>query len=146
MQKLIMGALAATVLAWSVPAAAQELPIKSGHFWDVGAITIDDGHFPQYADFLALQYRENMEFRKLKGLIKSSCILSKVNKGKDGPDLYLVTIFDHMTTPADDIRCNRKINGFLAQNTRDSAAQSGQRATYRHLGSGMLLQEMVWSH
>jgi hypothetical protein len=146
MQKLIMGALGAAVLAWSVPTAAQELPLKSGDFWDVGAVTIDDGHMPQYADFLASQYRKNMEFQKSKGWIKGYYILANVNKRKDEPDLYLVTVFDHVPTPAEDIQREKEANAFLAQTTRDAAAQSGQRATYRHLGSDMLLQEMTWSH
>ena len=146
MRKLILAALGAGTLLWSLPASSQELPLKSGDFWDVGAITIDDGHFPQYADFLAGQYRKNMEFQKSKGWIKGYFILANVNKRKDEPDLYLVTIFDHMTTPAEDIQREKDLNAFLAQSSRDSAAQSGQRATYRHLGSDMLLQQRTWSH
>ncbi|HEY4070483.1 MAG TPA: hypothetical protein VGM04_02880 [Sphingomicrobium sp.] len=146
MRKLLVAALGAGTLIWSLPGSSQELPLKSGDFWDVGAITIDDGHFPQYADFLAGQYRKNMEFQKSKGWIKGYYILSNVNKRAAEPDLYLVTIFDHVTTPAEDIQREKEINAFLAQSTRDSAAQSGQRATYRHLGSDMLLQEMTWAH
>jgi hypothetical protein len=146
MRKMMLAAIGAGAMVFAVPAAAQELPIKTGDFWDVGAITIDDGHFPQYADFLATQYRKNMEFQKSKGWIKGYYVLSNVNKRKDEPDLYLVTIFDHVTTPAEDIQREKEINAFLAQSTRDASAQSGQRATYRHLGSDMLLQEMVWSH
>jgi len=146
MRKMILAALGAGTLLWSLPAASQELPLKSGEFWDVQAVTIDDGHFPQYADFLASQYRKNMEFQKSKGWIKGYHIFQNANKRQGEPDLYLVTIFDHVTTPAEDIQREKEVNAFLAQNTRDAASQSGQRATFRHLGSDMLLQEMVWSH
>ena len=146
MRKLMLGALGAATMLWSVSAPAQELPLKTGNFWDVAAITIDDGHFGDYADFLAATYRKNMEFQKSKGWIKGYYILSNVNKRANEPDLYLVTIFDHVTTPAEDIQREKEANAFLAQTTRQSMAQSGQRATYRHLGSDMLLQEMVWSH
>ncbi|HSQ99394.1 MAG TPA: hypothetical protein VLM36_05710 [Sphingomicrobium sp.] len=146
MRKLILTALAAGTLLCSMPAAAQELPVKTGDFWDVGSVTIDDGHFGDYADFLASQYRKNMEFRKSKGWIKGYYILANVNKRQGEPDLYLVTIFDHVTTPAEDIQREKEANAFLQQTTRQSMAGSGQRATYRHLGSDMLLQEMVWSH
>jgi hypothetical protein len=142
----MLGALGAGSLALSVPVAAQELPLKTGDFWDVGAITIDDGHFGDYADFLAATYRKNMEFQKSKGWIKGYHILSNVNKRAGEPDLYLVTIFDHVTTPAEDIQREKEANAFLKQTTRQGMAQSGQRATYRHLGSDMLLQEMNWSH
>jgi len=146
MRKLMIGALGAAALFWCVPAVAQELPLKSGDFWDIGAVTIDDGHFGDYADFLASQYRKNMEFQKSKGWIKGYYILSNVNKRAGEPDLYLVTIFDHVTTPAEDIQREKEANAFLAQTTRQSMAASGQRATYRHIGSDMLLQEMTWSH
>jgi hypothetical protein len=146
MRKLMLGAVGAATMLWTVSAPAQELPLKSGDFWDVGAITIDDGHFGDYADFLAGQYRKNMEFQKSKGWIKGYYILANVNKRANEPDLYLVTIFDHVTTPAEDIVREREANAFLAQTTRQSMAQSGQRATYRHVGSDMLLQEMNWSH
>jgi hypothetical protein len=146
MRKLFLGALGASAMTFAVPAAGQELPLKTGDFWDVGAVTIDDGHFGDYADFLAGQYRKQMEFQKSKGWIKGYHIFANVNKRSDEPDLYLVTIFDHVTTPAEDIQREKDANAFLQQTTRQSLAGSGQRATYRHLGSDMLLQELVWSH
>ena len=145
MRRLMLGALGAATILSTSAAPAQELPLKSGEFWDVGAITIDDGHFGDYADFLASQYRKNMEWQKSKGWIKGYHILANVNKRAGEPDLYLVTIFDHVTTPAEDIQREKEANAFLQQNTRQGMAASGQRATYRHLGSDMLLQEMVWS-
>jgi len=146
MRKLILAALGAGSMLCAVPSAAQELPLKTGDFWDVGAITIDDGHFGDYADYLANQYRKQMEFQKTKGWIKGYYILSNVNKRAGEPDLYLVTIFDHVTTPAEDVQREKEANAFLQQTTRQALAGSGQRATYRHLGSDMLLQEMTWSH
>jgi hypothetical protein len=146
MRKLMLGALGAATMLWTVPASSQELPLKSGNFWDVAAITIDDGHFSQYADYLAGQYRKQMEFQKSKGWIKGYYILANNNKRAGEPDLYLITVFDHVTTPAEDIAREKEANAFLQQNTRQQIEGSGQRATYRHLGSDMLLQEMVWSH
>jgi hypothetical protein len=146
MRKMMLGALAAATMLSPVSVAAQELPLKSGDFWDVGAVTVDDGHMGDYADFLAAQYRKNMEFQKSKGWIKNYYILSNVNKRAGEPDLYLVTVFDHMTTPAEDIQREKDMNAFLKQTTRQGMAGSGQRASYRHLGSDMLLQQMVWSH
>ena len=146
MKRLVVAALGAGILLSAAPTAAQELPIKGGDFWDVGAITIDDGHFGDYADYLAGQYRKNMEFQKSKGWIKDYYIFNNVNKRSDEPDLYLVTVFDHVTTPAEDIQRVKDVKAFLQQSTRQSLAGSGQRATYRHLGSDMLLQRMVFTH
>lgn len=146
MRKMILAALGAGTMLWAIPAPAQELPLKTGNFWDVAAISIDDGHFGDYADYLAARYRKTMEFQKSKGWIKGYFILANVNKRQGEPDLYLVTIFDHMTTPAEDIQREKEQNAFLQETTRQFMAGSAQRATYRHLGSDMLLQEMVWSH
>jgi len=146
MRKFVLAALGAGSMLWSAPVPAQELPIKTGDFWDVAAVTIDDGHIGDYADYLAGQYRKNMEFQKSKGWIKNYYILANANKRAGEPDLYLITVFDHVTTPAEDIQREKEANAFLQQTTRQSIAGSGQRATYRHLGSDMLLQEMTWSH
>ena len=145
MKKFILAALGAAALVLPSTASSQELPLKGGDFWDVGAITVDDGHFGDYADFLAGQFRKNMEFQKSKGWIKGYHILANVNARDGEPDLYLVTIFDHVTTPAEDIAREKEANAFLAQTTRQSMAGSGQRATYRHLKGDMLLQEQLWS-
>jgi hypothetical protein len=145
MRKLMLAALGAGTLLWSAPAVTQELPLKTGDFWDVAAVTVDDGHFGDYADYLAGQYRKNMDFQKSKGWIKGYYILANNNKRAGEPDLYLITVFDHVTTPAEDIQREKEANAFLQQNTRQALAGSGQRATYRHLGSDMLLQEMTWS-
>lgn len=146
MRKFVAAALGGALMLTAVPVSSQELPLKSGDYWDVSAITIDDGHFGDYADYLAGQYRKQMEFSQSKGWIKGYHIFANVNKRSDEPDLYLVTIFDHVPTPAEDIQREKEANAFLQRTTRQSLAGSGQRATYRHLGSDMLLQEMTWSH
>jgi hypothetical protein len=66
MRKIILTALGAATMLFAIPAAAQDIPLVSGNFWNVAEITIDDGHFSNYADFLAGQYRKNMEFQKSK--------------------------------------------------------------------------------
>lgn len=145
MHKMTLSALGAAVLTCAFPAVAQELPLTSGNFWNVSEVTIDDGQFATYADFLAGQYRKNMEFQKSKGWIKDYYILSNNNKRAGEPDLYLVTVFDHVTTPAEDIAREKEFNAFMAQNTRQQDAGSGARAKYRKLGGNFLLQELRWS-
>ena len=144
MRKSMLAALGAATMLFAVPAAAQELPLVNGNFWNVAEITIDDGHFGDYADHLAGQYRKSMEFQKSKGWIKDYYILSNLNKRANEPDLYLVTIFDRMTTPAEDIQREKEMNAHLAQSTRQGIAESGARAKYRKLGGNFLLQEMLY--
>src|SRR5215218_844088 len=71
MKKLMLGVLGAATFALSNPALAQDFPLKGGNFWTVAEITIDDGHFGDYADHLAGAYRKNADFSKSKGWLKN---------------------------------------------------------------------------
>src|SRR3954453_20896615 len=140
MRNTMLGALGAATMMLAVPAAAQELPVTSGDYWDVAAISVDDGHFPDYVDFLATQFRKENDFSKSKGWIKDYKILANQNAREGEPDLYLVTIYDHVTTTAEDNQREKELNAFLAQSTRQGAAGSAHRATFRKLKGDMLLR------
>ena len=144
MRKTMIAALGAATMLFAFPAAAQDFPVKGGDYWTVGEITIDDGHFGDYADHLAGLYRKSVDFQKSKGWIKASYILANVNKRAGEPDLYLVTIADRPTTPAEDDARAKETNAYLQSSARQGDSESGARAKYRHLGGSMLLQEMTY--
>ena len=146
MHKLILGAIGAATMLWTIPSAAQELPLVGGDYWDVTAVKIDDGHFGDYADFLVNKSRRQNEYAKSKGWIKAYYVLSNNNPRKDEPDLYLVTVSDRIPTPAEQVARNKGMNAFLQSDERKEIAQSGQRATYRHITGDLLLQELVMAH
>lgn len=144
MRKWIGAVLGAAMLSVASPVIAQDIPLKGGNFWNISEITIDDGHFADYADHLAGAYRKTMEFNKSKGWIKDYLILSNVNARDGEPDLYLVVISDHLTTPAEDDAREKELNAYLATTSRAAGAQSAARAKYRTLGGNMLLQELLY--
>ena len=144
MRKIILAALGAGTMLFAFPAAAQDIPLVNGNYWNVTEISIDDGHFSNYADYLASEWRKQQDFAKSKGWIKDYYILGNTNKRTGEPDLYLVQVFDHMTTPAEDIAREKEMNAFMAQSTRQGEAGSGLRAKYRKIGGNMLLQEQVY--
>jgi len=144
MRRLILGALGAAMMLTAVPAMAQDLPLVGGDYWDVTSVKIDDGHFGDYADFLAGQFRRENEFAKSKGWIKAYYIFSNVNNRADEPDLYLVTVSDHVATPAEQIARNKEQNAHMQTDDRKQLAGSGQRATFRHITADMLLQQFVF--
>jgi hypothetical protein len=144
MRKTIIAALGAATMLFAIPAAAQDFPVRGGDYWTVAEVTIDDGHFGDYADHLAGLYRRSIDFQKSKGWIKASYTLANVNKRAGEPDLYLITIADRPTTPAEDEARSKEINAFLQSSQRQGDRQSGERAKYRKLGGNMLLQELVY--
>ena len=144
MRKTMIAALGAATMLFAFPAAAQDFPVKGGDYWTVAEITIDDGHFSDYADHLAGLYRKSIDFQKSKGWIKASYILANVNKRAGEPDLYLVTIADRPTTPAEDEARAKETQAYLQTSARQGDAESGARAKYRHLGGNMLLQEQLY--
>ena len=144
MRKTMIAALGAATMLFAFPAAGQDFPVKGGDYWTVSEITIDDGHFGDYGDHLAGLYRKSIDFQRSKGWIKASYMLSNVNKRAGEPDLYLVTIADRPTTPAEDESRNKEINAYLQSSARQADSQSAARAKFRHLGGTMLLQEMVY--
>ena len=144
MHKMTVAVLGAAAMALSVPAVAQDFPVKGGDYWNVAEVTIDDGHFGDYADHLAGAYRRTNDFAKSKGWIKNYYILSNVNKRAGEPDLYLVTITDHLTSNAEDEARSKELDAYLKSSARQQDAQSGARAKFRKLGGNMLLQELVY--
>ena len=144
MRKMMLAALGAATMAFASPAVAQDIPLANGNYWNVFEVSVSDGHFSNYADYLAGEYRKQQDFMKSKGWIKDYYILANFNKRAGEPDLYLVQIFDHMTTPAEDLAREKEMNAFMAQTTRQGEAGSGERAKYRTLGGSMLLQEQVY--
>jgi len=146
MKKFMLGVLGAATLLTSVPAAAQDLPLVGGDYWDVTGVKIDDGHFADYADFLVTRAKKSNDYAKSKGWIKAYYILANNNPRKDEPDLYLVTVSDRIPTPAEQIARNKEMNAYLQSDDRKEIAQSGQRATYRKITGDMLLQELVMAH
>ena len=142
MHKIAIGLLGAATLLVATPAAAQEFPLKGGDYWEVAEVTIDDGHFGDYADHLAGLYRKTSDFAKSKGWIKSYHILSNFNKRSNEPDLYLVSILDRIPTPAESEAREREMNAYLQSSQRQQDTLSGARAKFRHLGGTMMLQEL----
>lgn len=144
MKTLMLTALGAITMSMAVPAYAQDIPLKDGDYWTVSDIKVDDGHAADYADYLAGQWRKQMDWEVARGYIKGYKILTNVNPRADEPDMYLVTIFDHMPTNAESETRNAALNAYMATSDRAMQTGSGERARYRHRMGSSLLQEQVW--
>ena len=138
--------LAASVsLAFAAPLAAQSSdPFKGGDYVEVSQVTIDDGHYLDYATFLASTWRTQQEFGKSQGWITSYEVLANVNKRPGEPDLILVTRFKNFADGDEGDRRNKAFLNHMKATDVAMEAASGERAKYRHVIGSQLWQEMDW--
>ncbi|WP_265563547.1 hypothetical protein [Sphingomicrobium arenosum] len=143
MKKLMLAATIAAATIWAAPAAAQDWPMTPGHYWEVTGVSVDDGHALDYANWLASRWVSNQEFAKSQGWIAGYHILNNVHARDDEPDLYLITIFDEMVDAEEGERRRLAYQQHMQRSAAQLQQESGQRATYRHVGSTILLRDMV---
>ena len=101
MKTITKMALGAMALAVAAPAVAQDLPFTFGNYSEVTEVTIDDGHFLDYAKFLATEAKAQNDFAKAQGWLVDSKVFSNVHKRANEPDLYLMVTYKAMPDAAE---------------------------------------------
>ena len=146
MRTLRLAAFAAVTLAFAapLPALAQNDPFIGGDYVSVTGVTIDDGHYMDYASFLSGFYKAQEDFAIKQGWQTSYEILSNVHPRKGEPNLYLVRRFKNMPDAAEGDRRQAMIRNQVKMDETQMQAASGDRAKFRHVDSEMLLREMKW--
>ena len=145
MKTVRLAALAATLaFVAPLPALAQNDPFMGGDYVSVTAISIDDGHYLDYANFLSGYYKAQEEYAVKQGWQTSWEILSNPFPRKDEPDLYLLRRFKSIPDGAEGERRAQMIRDNVKQTDAQMEAASGDRAKFRHVDSTMPLQEMKW--
>ena len=137
---LALGAAAATMSA--VATAEDQWPLVFGDYWEVTGIDIKDGGGLQYAQFLAGEWKDNLEFSKSQGWIKGYKIFSNVHARANEPDLYLVTISESLESAAVGEQRFKEYQAWRKKTIQQMQSESGNRAEYREVMSDSLLQEM----
>ncbi|MEO8176070.1 MAG: hypothetical protein ABI626_05360 [Sphingomicrobium sp.] len=143
MKKFVAVVLCAATLSFALPAAAQDYPVKSGQYWDVTAVSIDDGHAGDYVQFLTTKWRKQQEWAKSKGYISGYHILANNYKRAGEPDIYLVNIYDHVPTVAESEARDAEYKKVMTTDDTRQSAESAERAKFRHIGDSMQLQEIL---
>jgi hypothetical protein len=146
MRTLRLAAFAAATLAFAapLPAAAQNDPFIGGDYVSVTGVSIDDGHYLDYANFLSGFYKAQEDFAVKQGWQTSWEILSNVNGRKGEPDLYLVRRFKNIPDSAEGERRAAMIRSQVKMDDAQMEAASGDRAKFRHIEGSQLLQVMTW--
>ena len=144
MKNIRFAALAAVTLAFAAPALAQNDPFMGGDYVSVTGVSLDDGHYLDYATFLSGFYKDQEQYAVKQGWETSWEILANVYPRKGEPDLYLIRRFKDIPTGAEGERRAQMIRDNVKMSDAQMEAASGDRAKFRHVDSTMLLQELKW--
>ncbi|MFC4294237.1 hypothetical protein ACFO0A_04105 [Novosphingobium tardum] len=131
------------LFASAVPAAAQNDPFMGGEFVDVTGVTLDDGHYLDYATFLSGYYKAQEEYAISQGWQTNWEILANVYKRKGEPDLYLIRRYKSIPSAAESDKRGQMIRDHVKMTDAQMEAASGDRAKFRHIEGSQLLQVLV---
>jgi hypothetical protein len=137
-------ALSAAAATMSAAASAQDQwPLVFGDYWEVTGIDIKDGGGLNYAQWLASEWKDNLEFSKSQGWIKGYKLFSNVHARAGEPDMYLVTISESIVSAAEGDKRFEAYQAWKKKTIAQMQSESGNRAEYREVLSDALLQEMT---
>ena len=133
-------ALSASSMMMASGATADEWPFVGGDYWEVTGIDIQDGGGLKYSNWLAKEWRKNLEFSKSKGWIKCYMVLANVHGRSDEPDLYLVRVMENIASGPEGEKRQKEYMDWQSKSLEQMQGESGNRATYREVMSTSLLQ------
>ena len=128
------------VLFSSTSVAQDQWPLAGGDYWEVTGIDIKDGGGWKYANWLATEWKKELEFAKSKGWIKDYMILANVYNRSDEPDLYLVRVVEDVPSAAEGEKRQKEYMEWQTKSIEKMVGESGNRAEYRTVMSSSLLQ------
>ena len=132
--------LSASSMMMASGAIAQEWPFVGGDYWEVTGIDIQDGGSLKYSNWLANEWRKDLEFAKSKGWLKSYMVLANVHGRSDEPDLYLVRVRESIVSGPEGEKRQKEYMDWQSKSLEQMQGESGNRATYREVMSTSLLQ------
>lgn len=137
-------ALATTLaLATAGPAWAQAASYRPGSVWTFSHIETLPGQGERYLDFLASQWKKLHEYGKQQGHVLSYRVL-QVNHPRQGePDLILAVEYPDYLNNAQRLELQKKIDAFLANDSRSREVEAGKREAMRKQLGSMELQELI---
>ena len=141
---ILVMALGASSMLMAARAMADEWPLVPGSYWEVTGVKIKDGGGLAYANFLAGEWRENQEFAKSKGWIKSYMLFSNSYPRPGEADLYLVTVTEDVASAATSEKRQEEYMAWRKKTLVQMQKESGNRAEFREVISSSLLQEMTF--
>ena len=147
MKRLTLAALGAVAMTFALPVAAQEkdpYPFDGGDYVEVTGIDIHDGSDLKYALWLAGEWRTNEDFFVSQGWNTRYEILSNVHPREGEPDVFLVRYFPAFVDNAEGERRRQVMAARYKRTEAKLQEESAGRASFRTVGSTMLLRKQEW--
>ncbi len=142
--RTVTSLIAATAFLASAVTLADEWPLGAGDFWEVSGIDTKDGGEMKYAQWLATEWRENVEFAKSKGWLKDAKIVYNMYPRHGEADLYLIWIREDIPSGAEGEKRAKEFQDWKKKTIEKMVGESGNRAEYREVLNSSLLQEATF--
>jgi hypothetical protein len=143
MKSFYAGAALLVAATTAVPAAAQESPLKRGSVWVASRIDVLPGQNPAYTDYLATQWKKEMEWGKAQGYILSYRILSTNHARNGEPDIILLIEYKDYASAAEREAASKSFNEAMKTDRIKNAAANLDREKIRTSMGSTEYQEWV---
>ncbi|NDV91764.1 hypothetical protein GTH32_11265 [Alteromonas sp. 345S023] len=142
--KLFIVVVAYFIAVTSFNTMADERVFKEGNYWEIAAIEVKDGHWLNYGNHLANEWRSSMEFAKSKGWIVDYKVISNLHPRDGEASLYLLTIFTDWASEAENEERYAAWIEWSKKSLDKMEEQSGERVTMRRIMGEQLMQELTF--
>ena len=143
MKSMMAGAAMMIAVGLAAPAMAQESPLKRGSVWVASRIDVLPGQTPAYADYLATEWKKEMEWGKTQGYILSYRIMSTNNRRNDEPDMVLLIEYKDYGTVAERDAIGKRYNEAMKTDRYKTAAGNLEREKIRTSMGSVEYQEWI---
>lgn len=143
MKTLYAGAALLVAATMAVPAAAQEWPTKPGSVWVASRIDVLPGQWPAYLDYLATEWKKEMEWRKADGHVLSYRIFDTKHERMGEPDLILLVEYKDNFSVAEWEEIGKRANAAMGTNGRQRAPGNLEREKMRSSMGSTEYQELI---
>jgi hypothetical protein len=143
MKTLYAGAALLVAATMAVPAAAQESPLKRASVWVASRIDVLPGQTPAYADYLATEWKKEMEWGKAQGYILSYRIFSTNHRRNEEPDMILLIEYKDYGSVAERDAISKRFNEAMKTDRLKNAAANLEREKIRASMGSTEYQEWI---
>lgn len=143
MKTLYAGAALLVAATMAVPAAAQESPLKRGSVWVASRVDVMPGQTPAYADYLASEWKKEMEWGKTQGYILSYRILTTNHRRNEEPDMILLIEYKDYGSVAERDAIGKRFNEAMKTDRIKNAAANLEREKIRTSMGSTEYQEWI---